>query len=983
MPKPTYSDLEARIRELENSLKELQASESHLSLRQGSCQEPADSENQISFEDLFDLNDIQTLQDQFADATGVASLITTPSGEPITKPSNFCRLCKDIIRTNSAGALNCSRSDAEIGKLNLRGPTVKDCLSGGLWDSGAGISIEGRHIANWLMGQVRDESKGEEHIRAYAREIGADEEEAVKAYYEVPSMSKEHYWHISQFLFTLANQLSLLAFQNIQQRRIIADLQNSKDKLRRSEARYQTIIETIPDLVWAKDQNGRFLFCNHAFELLMGEREEDIVGRSDDDFSDRATAEVFRADDMLAAQNDKPSISEEWLTFESNGYYGLYETVKTPLKDDTGQMIGVLGVARDITKIKEKEQELRDIFEMSLDMICIGDLDDARFIKVNPAFSRALGYSEEELLERSFLDFIHPEDLEKTKQSIAEDLKLGKKITKFENRYICKDGSTKWLSWVSHPKIESGLTYAIARDITEERSISKALSESEQRYRTIIESSPMGVHVYELTEDDELIFSGYNEAANKILGINCEKLMGMSFNQAFPTLVDTELPEIYKQVCKVGSSWVSEQVDFRGQDGNGTYEVHAFQTGQNRLTVFFLDISERLTIEREKEILQEKLVQSQKMDAIGQLAGGIAHDFNNMLAGIKGATELLQISLKDNADTLKYIDIINKATDRTSNLIKKLLAFGRKGKQLSTLIDIHVILQDTIAILERSIDKRIELITAFDAGDCKIIGDPAQLQNCFLNLFLNARDAMPGGGTIYVSTRNVDCVREDVSNYDLLEGKLISISIQDTGQGIPSEIKPHIFEPFFTTKETGKGTGLGLAAVYGMIKDHHGSIHCYSEVGHGTNFTIRLPLTFEDGSLMAKPNDRIVRGSGTILLVDDEDIILTTGSLLLKELGYDVIIAENGEQAIQLYMDSRDQIGLIILDMIMPIMDGREAFRKIKTINPDAKIVISSGFAKDLNIADMFEEGLTAFITKPFNSVDLSKVVHDALNKPL
>lgn len=977
--KPAYSELESRIKELEHAVDELQKENACLQQRPSSVNRSFDLEK-IKFEDLFDLADIQKLQDQFADATGVASLITTPTGQPITKPSNFCRLCKDIIRKNPIGVLNCNRSDIEIGRLNLEGPTIKNCLSGGLWDSGAGIAIEGRHIANWLMGQVRDESRSEDSIRGYARTIGADEEEVVKAYYEIPSMSKEHYFNISQFLFTLANQLSLLAYQNVQQCRIIADLQQSKELLRRSEVHYRTLIETIPDLVWAKDPDGYYLFCNQTFELFVGAPEKNVIGKNDYDFFDRELADFFRANDRKAVENDRPSSNEEALTFAANGYHGLFEAVKTPLKDDEGGLIGVLGIARDITRIKEQDRELRNIFEMSLDMIVVTDLKEAKFIKVNPACTRTLGYSEEELLQKSFLEFIHPEDLERTSKLVSEDLSKGEKVIKFNNRYICKDGSIKWLSWVSHPNTESGLAYAVARDITEELATSRALAESERRYRTIIESSPMGVHVYEL-QDNQLIFSGCNEASDRILGGDCRELIGMPVEKAFPSLAGTEIPTIYKQICQGGDSWMSEHIEYQDKDIMvGAYEVHAFQTGQNRVTVFFLDISDRMRAEKEKEELREKLAQSQKMDAIGQLAGGIAHDFNNMLTGIKGATELLQIILKDNPDTSKYIDIINKAADRTSNLIKKLLAFGRKGKQLSSLIDVHAILQDSVAILERSIDKRIQLSTDLKAEFSSIIGDPAQLQNCFLNLFINARDAMPDGGTIAISTGNAEQDQEVGGRQaELPDEKYLVITIQDTGQGIPSDVQPHIFEPFFTTKETGKGTGLGLAAVYGIIKDHHGNISFFSEPGKGTDFTISLPVSLEEGSLTARPEEHLFHGSGTILLVDDEEIIQTTGSLLLNQFGYDVLLAANGEEAVRIYEKSRDQIDLVILDMIMPVMDGRQAFQKIKGLNPDAKIIFSSGFARDLNMTAMLKEGLAAFISKPFNSIELSKVVHDVL----
>ena len=354
-----YEELEKRILELEQAESRRKRIEEALEKRILALTMPLEDDKSINFEDLFDLADIQRLQDEFASATGVASIITHTDGTPITQPSNFCRLCSDIIRKTEKGLVNCYRSDAMIGRLSPSGPIIQPCMSGGLWDAGAAISVGGKHIANWLIGQVRDDTQTEEKIREYAREIEADEEAAVEAFREVPGMSRERFGQVARMLFTLANQLSTTAYQTVQQARFITELKQAKDALKESETHLRTLIRTIPDLVWLKDQLGVYLFCNSRFESFFGAKEKEIIGKTDYDFVDKELADFFRKHDKLAMAKGSPSINEEEVTFAEDGHWEILETIKTPMYKSDGQLAGVLGIGRNITDRKKAEEAFR------------------------------------------------------------------------------------------------------------------------------------------------------------------------------------------------------------------------------------------------------------------------------------------------------------------------------------------------------------------------------------------------------------------------------------------------------------------------------------------------------------------------------------------------------------------------------------------------------------------------------------------------
>lgn len=393
------------------------------------------------------------------------------------------------------------------------------------------------------------------------------------------------------------------------------------------------------------------------------------------------------------------------------------------------------------------------------------------------------------------------------------------------------------------------------------------------------------------------------------------------------------------------------------------------------------EIEGRKKVEKEKQHLQEQLFQSQKLESLGRLAGGIAHDFNNLLTGIMGYAELLKMKLTDNKKIEgRAADTIYKNSIAAQELTKQLLGFARKGKYNPVPLDLNDMIKDTISVLEKIFEKKIRLNYDLDHHIKRVDADENQMTQVLTNLIINSKDAMSNGGEITFKTGNVYIGEADKSLYPeiIKPGTYVRLSIIDTGVGMTKEIIDRIFEPFFTTKEKGKGTGLGLATVYGIIKNHNGYVFCQSQPNTGTTFTIFLPPGKKE-LIKEKERANNITGTGTILVVDDEEVVLKLSRDFLKRLGYDVILAASGNKAVEIYTKNIHQIDLVLLDLIMPGKDGMETFQALKKINPHIKVLFFSGFSKNKKVNEVLEEGVVGFIGKPFTM----KILSDALSKLL
>lgn len=508
-----------------------------------------------------------------------------------------------------------------------------------------------------------------------------------------------------------------------------------------------------------------------------------------------------------------------------------------------------------------------------------------------------------------------------------------------------------------------------------------ALREGEEKYRTILESIEEGC--FETDINSNLTF--FNNPFLIILGYSRDELLGV--NTAKYTSPDTaaKMKRITERLRETGKPENVTDYDVICKDGsNVSLELSvSLRKDQDGLPTGYRgvlrDVSERKQTEEEKHKLENQLQQASKMESIGTLAGGIAHDFNNILMGIQGNASLMLLKIESDHPNYEKIKNIEKYVQNGTELTKQLLGFARRGKYLIKATDLNEIIEKSSSLFART-KKEIRVHTELSEDLWSAEVDRGQIEQVLLNLYVNAWQAMSTGGDLYLQTENIILDRSYLKPYKVEPGRYVKISVSDTGVGIDKETQERIFEPFFTTKEMGRGTGLGLASVYGIIKSHGGYINVYSEKEKGTVFTIYLPASEKIALKEIESGPAaIIKGSGTILLIDDEEMILDVGIELLEELGYTVKSAMSGPEAIDVFKEERGKIDLIIMDMIMPGMGGGETFDRLKEIDPDIKVLLSSGYSINGQATKILRRGCDGFIQKPFNMNQLAEKVQRIL----
>jgi len=592
-------------------------------------------------------------------------------------------------------------------------------------------------------------------------------------------------------------------------------------------------------------------------------------------------------------------------------------------------------------------------------------------------YYRISGYTPEDFKPSydAWRNRVHPDDLDYAETAISDYVQGKRKDFSVEFRFKCKDGSWMWiLGQGKFYKYEDGKPVRFIgthTDISSMKRTEEELRNARAYNANIINSMPSIL----LGVNQDGIINQWNLKAEKAFGISSSDILGKSLKEVLPNLA----PEI----LNIKKAITDKEVIFFNYENRVNEKLIRYeeitiypliQNGVEGAVVRIDDVSKQ-------HFLQEQLMQSQKMDAIGQLAGGIAHDFNNMLGGIIGSAEMLATMIPETEDSKLYFGLLSKSAEHASELASKLLAFSRFKSVKSRSIDLSEIINDVVDILKNTIDRRITIVTDIKSSYSLVNGDSALLQSVFLNLGINASQAIEKGGEIKFCLSNVELSKNycESSVFDLKEGHYIDIEVSDTGNGIPLEDQSRIFEPFFTTKEVGKGTGLGLSAAYGTVRQHKGAITVYSEINRGTVFHIYLPVHEGARDMAVDLGETPLKGIGTILLVDDEEILRKTGYSLLSSCGYKVITASDGQDAVNLFRTNVDSIDLVILDLVMPRMNGKDCFIQLRVLKPSIPIIVSSGFSRGDDIDELLTLGFSGFIEKPFKIGKLSKLVSELI----
>ncbi len=724
--KPTYEELEQRVKDLEKNL----------GLLKGTAEiEPEVNPEDLDLKSIVKAEEIQSILDDFHYLTNMATAVLDMKGEVI-ESTGWQDICTKFHRVHPETAHNCTKSDLYLSKNLKPGEYVDYKCQNGLWDVVTPLYLGTKHLGNIFTGQFfyDDEDVDEEYFIKQAEKYGFDKNSYLDALRRIPRYNSDTINHLMSFLVKFTTYISKIGLTNIQLEKEITERKQAEESLKKSESQLRTLIDTIPDLVWLKDMDGVYISCNAKFERFFGAKEAEIVGKTDYDFVDWELADFFRKKDKIAMTADMPSINEEEVIYADDGHKEQLETIKMPMYDSKGRLIGVLGIARDITGRKKMELQLQ---------------------------------------------------------------------------------------------------------------------------------------------------------------------------------------------------------------------------------------------------------QAQKMESIGNLAGGIAHDFNNLLFPIIGMSEMLLEDLPQDSLEHENVQEIFNAGMRAGDLVKQILAFSRQSKHKMTPVRIQNILKEVLKLSRSTIPSNIEIQANIDWNCGLIMADATQIHQVAMNLITNAFHAIEEkNGVIEITLKKIELKNGEIPNSLLHADQYIQLSVADNGAGMPQSIQKKIFDPYFTTKEMGKGTGLGLAVVYGIIKEHNGDIKVYSEEGKGSTFNVYLPLMKTTATPdLDNHSSMLPTGTEKILLVDDEISVAKLECQMLSRLGYQVTEQTNSFVALNEFKTNPENFDLVISDMTMSNMTGDQLAREILSIKPDMPIIICTGFSERVNKEQAEVIGVKGFLKKPVGKLAMAQMVRNVLDK--
>lgn len=752
------------------------------------------------------------------------------------------------------------------------------------------------------------------------------------------------------------------------------------------------LLEILPGVVYCAETHGRrCLLCVSGGVFAL-------TGRHPAEFLDRrlAWSDLVMPEDLPALQDASreavaaghPYTCDYRIVHADGSTRWLHETGRAVTGARDGEVY-LEAMALEVTTAKQAEAILREnarqlyvMFDHSpVGVVVVAP--DGRFLRVNAAFSAFVGYADAELRDRTFAEITHPDH---RAQDVREVSRLARgEIERYETdkRYLHKDGRVVWgraAAALVRDDLGKALYFVtIVRDITARKLTEEALAESEERYRLAFQTSPDAVSLNRMSDG---LFVDVNEGFTRMTGWAYEEIVSTTQAAIWHDLRDQH--QLTEAVARHGVCDNLETV-FRRKDGTlftGLVSARGM-TYQGTPCVLSVtrDITDRKRAEADQRRLERQLQQTQKLESLGVLAGGIAHDFNNILMAVLGHAELALTQVSPSSPGRDSLGEIVTAAHRAADLCRQMLAYAGRTSFASERVDLAAVVEEMLHLLQASISKKAVLRVNAERGLPRIQADPSQIRQVVMNLALNASEAIGDrSGVIALSVGATRCdqayLRATELAADLPPGTYLHLEVADTGRGMTPEVRARIFEPFFSTKFSGRG--LGLAAVLGIVRAHRGAIEVFTEPGRGTTFRLLFPA-LDEGSGASRVETRTAgagwHGRGTILLADDEESLRALGARMLERLGFSVVTAADGRQAVEIYQQRRADIVLVLLDLTMPHLDGVQAFAELRRLDPDVRVVLASGYSEGDLVARLSGQPAAGLLQKPYTQARMRELL--------
>ncbi len=756
---------------------------------------------------------------------------------------------------------------------------------------------------------------------------------------------------------------------------LVIERKLAEEALRESEERMRAIVEGTPHLFfYTQDAEGNNTYVSPTIEQITGYKADIWLKRKDWFITDAKINQSAKEKTYAHLQGEfakEPTLIE---VRHVNGDPILLEAYEYPIIQN-GRVIALQGVVHDITKrkrveeaLRESEARFRQLAEVAVEGIAI--TEKGIFVDGNARLAAMLGYELGEMIGKQVADFIAPDSLAVVLGHISENYE-----GQYEHFLLRKDGSTFPVESHARTMMWRGRTMRVTvlLDISERKHAEEQL----QKLSLAVGQSTASIVITDTKGNIEYV----NPKFTQVTGYTLEEAIGKN-----PRILKSgeTSPEEYKRLWEMISSGKAWRGEFHNKKKNGElfWEMASISPVKNKDNVItnFVAVKEDIT---ERKKLEEQVRQAQKMESIGTLAGGIAHDFNNILGIILGHSTLMERFKEDPQNLSRSIQAITNATQRGAGIVKQLLTIARKTEALFENVSVNDIIREIIKLLDETFPKTITISTSLQQDLPLIVADAGQIHQVLLNLCVNARDAMPNRGTLSISTRIIE--GEAVSSRFLkaTARQYVQIEIADTGTGMDEATRQRVFEPFFTTKGLGKGTGLGLAVVFGIIGHHGGFIDVRSAPREGTTFAVYLPIperALEEPRPARKSIDVIAGGTETILVIEDEEMLRNLAKAILISKGYQVLTAEDGMLGVEMYRSHQDKIAVILSDIGLPSLSGQDVLKRIREINPKAKVVMASGFFDPNTKSEMYKSGARHFIQKPYLPDEVLQTIREVID---